>query len=274
MRRPIGVIDSGVGGLTVAKEIMNLLPKENLIYFGDTARVPYGPRSEQEIIQFTLEIVDYLLLQNIKALVIACNTITAYTINLLREKLSIPVIGVIKAGARTALRETKSKHIAVIATEATIQSQAYEKHLSAADQEVKTRGLACPLFVPYVEKGIFDGEEIEAVVRTSLTEIKDSPTIDSIILGCTHFPLLEKTIQKTVGDSIKLISPSKETARDLKLVLRERELLNRQKGHPNYSLITTGDLKSFKNLIEKILPNLRTSHKKVKVQRLSLMNIN
>lgn len=274
MKRAIGVIDSGVGGLTVAKEIIKLLPKENLLYFGDTARVPYGDRSKEEIIQFTLEIVDYLVLQNIKALVIACNTITAYALDLLKEKLSIPVIGVIQPGARTAFRKTSSKHIAVIGTEATINSKAYEKSLLKIDSNIETTSVACPLFVPYVEKGIFAGEEIDAVVQSSLTEIVNKPSIDSLVLACTHFPLLENSIQRAVGDSITLISPSVETARDLKLVLTETDLLNKETASPHYTFITTGKLKNFKDLIEKIMLDVIDINNKVKIKKLGLMNIN
>src|SRR5699024_6274295 len=163
-----GVIDSGVGGLTVAHEMMRQLPNETLIYLGDTLRCPYGSRSEQEIIQFTNEMVDFLLKKNIKMLVIACNTATAYTLENLRKTLPIPVLGVIKPGARAAIKMTVSNSIGVIGTEATIKSNAYEKALKNIKPEIEVQSLPCPLFVPMVESGILSGRKAEEIVRESL----------------------------------------------------------------------------------------------------------
>lgn len=273
MKRPIGVIDSGVGGLTVAKEIMLLLPGENIIYLGDNARCPYGSRTEQEIVEFTLEIVNYLLVQNIKALVIACNTITAYALQILRKKLSIPVLGVIQPGARTALSETKTNHLGVIGTEATIRSKAYENALLAMDARVKSTNLACPQFVPLVESGDFQGDEVDSIVQSSLQEIRSDKNIDTLILACTHFPLLEESIHRVLGKSIKLISPSKETARDLKLVLTETNLLNDQEELVNYTFLTTGELEKFKFLLDKILPSEILGNRQINIEQLSLTHI-
>lgn len=273
MKRPIGVIDSGVGGLTVAKEIMLLLPEENIIYLGDNARCPYGSRTEQEIVEFTSEIVNYLLLQNIKALVIACNTITAYALQILQKKLSIPVLGVIRPGARTAIGETRTKHIGVIGTEATIRSKAYENELLVMDAHVKSTNVACPLFVPLVESGYFQEDKVDSIVQSSLQEIRSDKNIDTLILGCTHFPLLEDSIHRVLGKSIKLISPSKETARDLKLVLTETNLLNNQEKLARYTFITTGGLKNFKFLMDKILPSPLLENRQINIEQLSLTNI-
>lgn len=273
MKRPIGVIDSGVGGLTVAKEIMLLLPEENIIYLGDNARCPYGSRTEQEIVEFTSEIVNYLLLQNIKALVIACNTITAYALQILQKKLSIPVLGVIRPGARTAIGETRTKHIGVIGTEATIRSKAYENELLVMDAHVKSTNVACPLFVPLVESGYFQEDKVDSIVQSSLQEIRSDKNIDTLILGCTHFPLLEDSIHRVLGKSIKLISPSKETARDLKLVLTETNLLNDQEKLARYTFITTGGLKNFKFLMDKILPSPLLENRQINIEQLSLTNI-
>jgi len=274
MDKAIGIIDSGVGGLTVAKEVTGLLPHENIIYFGDNARCPYGSRSKDEIITYTLEIVNYLMQSSIKALVIACNTITAYTLDLLQKKLAIPIIGVIEPGVRTALRETKTNHIAVLGTEATIRSNAYENELLSLNGKVKTLNIACPQFVPLVEKGILAGEEADKVIKESLMDLKKDSAIDSLILACTHYPLLRAPIQKVVGKSVQLISPSRETALDLQDRLQELNLLNKNKAAPSYTFITTGILKSFSEAVESTILNHMKEKPLVDMKDLSLQSIN
>lgn len=273
MERPIGVIDSGVGGLTVAKEIMKLLPKEPIIYLGDNARCPYGSRSVKEIQQFSMEIIDFLMLKNIKALVIACNTITAYMLDILQDKLSIPVVGVIQPGARMAKQQTKTNYVGIIATEATINSNSYPLHLKKLNPEIKTLSLACPLFVPYVEKGIFEGEEIDEVIRHSLIQLRDEQNIDTLVLGCTHFPLLDTAIQKVVGESIQLISPSIETARELKNRLAERDLLEVENRQPEHNFYTTGERATFESFVRKIIPDNVIEEKNINIEHLNLLSI-
>lgn len=252
MNKPIGVIDSGVGGLTVAQEIMRQLPNEKIIYVGDTKRCPYGPRPKEEVIQFTIEMVDFLLQKDIKMLVIACNTATAFALNELQQYLDIPVIGVIQPGARTALKVTENFHIGVIGTEGTIGSGAYTKALEKINQNIKVYSLACPLFVPMVEKGILDGPEAEQVIETSLISFKDKPMIDTLILGCTHYPLIKDTIQDVLGDSISIISSSEETAREASTILDVNNLLNESNHNPEHEFYATGDLQLFKEISSRL----------------------
>lgn len=198
MDRPIGVIDSGLGGLTVVKEIMRQLPKEKMIYIGDNLRCPYGSRSSEEVREFTWQMIDRLMNEGIKMLVIACNTAAAVVLEEVKEKLPIPVIGVVRPGAISALKLTKNHHVAVIGTIGTIQSKAYEKALKAINSKVKIDSLACPKFVPLVERGIFHGEEAKEVVSESLKPLLHKE-FDTLILGCTHYPLLRDVIQEVIG---------------------------------------------------------------------------
>ena len=194
VERPIGMLDSGVGGLTVAKELMRQLPKEKIIYIGDTLRCPYGSRPFDEVREFTWELVHFLLTYNIKMLVIACNTATAAVLDELQKKLEIPVVGVIAPGTRAALKVTRSKRIGVIGTEGTIHSDAYQKALKTIDNDVYVKSVACPDFVPIVEQGTFHKKEILEVVKRNLLPLQFQE-IDTLILGCTHYPLLQKQIQ-------------------------------------------------------------------------------
>ncbi|GAB3789625.1 glutamate racemase [Virgibacillus kimchii] len=254
MERAIGIIDSGVGGLTVAYELMRQLPKENLIYLGDTLRCPYGPRSKEEVRKFTLQLVDFLVIKNIKMLVVACNTATAFTLNELQESLNIPVIGVIQPGARAAIKTSENNCIGIIGTEGTINSGAYKKELSNINSNICVRELACPLFVPMVEKGILEGEKAEGIIKESLTPLKKRGQIDTLILGCTHYPLLTSSIQKVMGSSISLVSSSEETARETSASLEFHQLLNpgRQSINLNHQFYTTGDLGIFTKITQSI----------------------
>src|SRR5699024_3235458 len=177
MERAIGVIDSGVGGLTVAHELMRQLPKENLIYLGDTKRCPYGPRTQEEVKQFTWEMVDFLQTKHIKTLVVACNTATAFTLPDLQNKLTIPVVGVIQPGARAAIKMTLNNHVGVIGTEGTIRSEAYEHALKKINSRIKIHSLACPGFVPMIEQGTLSGEDAEKIVKDSLQGLDGKESI-------------------------------------------------------------------------------------------------
>src|SRR3954453_21272570 len=198
VRYPIGVIDSGVGGLTVAKEIMRQLPNEKIIYVGDTARCPYGPRPAEEVKNFTWQMTNFLLEKDIKMLVIACNTATAVVLEEIREKLSIPVLGVIQPGARAAIKITKNHRIGVIGTMGTVKSAAYEKALRQINKRTIVTSLACPKFVPLVESGKYEGSVAKKIVVETLHPLK-SKGLDTLILGCTHYPLLEHLIQNVMG---------------------------------------------------------------------------
>ena len=224
-RAPIGVFDSGVGGLTVAKEIMQQIPNERIIYFGDTARVPYGSKSKTTITKFTKQITRFLMTQNVKALVIACNTMSAYAIDEVEKDVNLPVIGVVKPGARVAVSQTKNKRIGVIATEGTIGSGMYERFITNIDPEVSVLGKACPLFCPLVEEGMLDDPVTDEIARRYLKDLMDQD-IDTLIMGCTHYPLLAPALKKLVGDKVRLVNPAYETARELKVMLKEEDLLN------------------------------------------------
>ncbi|MDY0408602.1 glutamate racemase [Virgibacillus soli] len=251
MDRAIGVIDSGVGGLTVANELLRQLPNERLIYVGDTLRCPYGPRNAQEVLTFTWEMVEFLLTKNIKMLVVACNTATAFALESLQEKLTIPVIGVIQPGARAAINVTKNNQVGVIGTEGTINSQAYVQALKQIKEEIQVQSLACPLFVPMVERGILNGEEAEEIVASTLQVFKTTQ-IDTLILGCTHYPLIKDTIQSTLGNKIHVISSSEETARETSLILEMNGLLQIEPATYKHEFYTTGDIDHFQKMTERI----------------------
>lgn len=252
MDRPIGVIDSGLGGLTVAKELMRQLPKEEIIYIGDSARCPYGPRKPEEVRQFTWEMIHWLLEKRIKMLVIACNTATAVVLDEVERELTIPVVGVIHPGALSALKVTKNNHVAVIGTTGTIASKAYEHALKQINPMVKVESLACPPFVPLVERGLFFGDEVEKTVQKTLQPLSGKG-FDTLILGCTHYPLIRDVIAKEMGPAIHIISSGDETAREVSSLLYHHHLLCTQKRTIEHCFITTGDDKRFKRLADEWL---------------------
>lgn len=240
MDKPIGVIDSGVGGLTVAREIIRQLPKEEIFYLGDTARCPYGPRPLDEVRKYTLEMIEFLLKKEIKMLVIACNTATAAILEEVKKSLSIPVIGVIHPGARTALKMTKNNEIGVIGTVGTVKSGAYQTALKEIKADVHVHSLACPPFVPLVENGQLSGEETLNVVNEVLQPLKDT-AIDTLILGCTHYPLLRPVIQEAMGEKINLICSGAETAREVSAILDHSGLLYTGDRTPWHQFFSTSD---------------------------------
>ena len=210
---PIGIFDSGVGGLTVARSILDQLPNESTLYIGDTARGPYGPRPLAEVREFALESLDFLVEQGVKAIVIACNTASAAMLRDARERYSIPVIEVIQPAARRAVSATRSGKIGVIGTRATIDSAAYLDAFAAAPQ-LDITSISCPLFVEYVERGETSGEAITEIARKYLAPFIDAK-IDTLVLGCTHYPLLTGVISYVMGDGVTLVSSAEETAKDL-----------------------------------------------------------
>ncbi|WP_017472768.1 glutamate racemase [Amphibacillus jilinensis] len=240
MDQPIGVIDSGVGGLTVARELMRQLPKEQLIYLGDTVRCPYGPRPKKEVIRYTLEMVDFLMEKQIKLLVIACNTATAFTLEFLQEKLSIPVIGVIQPGARAAMKITETKKIGVIGTEGTIKSKAYPNALQYISSKLDIYDLACPKFVPLVESGQFSKEAAEQIVSDSLQPMLNHNGLDTLILGCTHYPLLADQIKAVMGERVQIISSGEETAREVSVIMSYQHIAYEGERVARHQFYTTG----------------------------------
>ncbi len=221
---PIGIFDSGIGGLTVFKEISTMLPFEDILYLGDTARVPYGTRSSETVARYSFECTDFLISRRIKVLVVACNTVSAISLGEIRERVSIPVIGVIEPGAKAAVAATKNKKIGVIGTEATIKSSAYFKAIRAIDETIEMFALACPLFVPLVEEGWTEGNIARLVAEKYLSPLKGKG-IDTIVLGCTHYPLLKNVI-KQVMDGVSIIDSAVETGKALKAVLSKGPLLS------------------------------------------------
>ena len=222
---PIGVFDSGVGGLTVAREIMRNLPDERIVYFGDTARVPYGSKSQETVIRYSRQIVRFLQTQHVKAIVIACNTASALALDAIEGELDIPILGVLRPGAKVAAETTKNKRVGVIATESTIRSGMYNRYIKAHDPDITVYGKACPLFVPLVEEGWLKDPVTEEVARRYLKELLEKD-IDSLILGCTHYPLIRSLMRKIVGDKVQLVNPAYETALELGRLLPREGLAN------------------------------------------------
>ncbi len=224
---PIGVFDSGVGGLTVAREIMRQIPNEKIIYFGDTARLPYGDKSRKTVTRYSEQIVRFLKTFQVKTIVVACNTASAYALDTLEKDIDIPIVGVIKPGAKTAVDVTQNGRIGVIATEATISSQMYTKYITNLNPSVTIYEKACPLFVPLVEEGLWEDPVTDEIVRRYLTELIDID-IDTLILGCTHYPLIRSTLRRIIGDKVTLVNPAYETAIELRQLLSKMNMLNEE----------------------------------------------
>ena len=249
---PIGIFDSGVGGLTVARAILDQLPNESTIYIGDTARGPYGPRPLAQVREFALETLDFLVDQGVKALVIACNTASAAMLRDARERYSIPVIEVIQPAVRRAVAATRSGHIGVIGTNATIDSKAYLDAFAAAPQ-LEITSIACPLFVEFVERGETSGSEITKIARQYLEPIMKAK-VDTLVLGCTHYQLLTGVISYVVGEGVTLVSSAEETAKDLYRTLVESNLLRaNQSSAPTHKFLATGDAQAFESLARRFL---------------------
>lgn len=249
---PIGVFDSGIGGLTVARELMRQLPDESLVYFGDTARVPYGPKSPDTVLRYSREITAYLSERGVKAVVVACNTATAHALSALRAELSIPVIGVVEPGARAAVHATRRSEIGVIGTVGTIQSGAYERAIRALDPDAHITARPCPLFVPLVEEGWLDHQATRLVAREYLAPLAEHH-IDTLVLGCTHYPLLKPLIAEVLGPDVALIDSAEQTAAETRRVLQERRLLAPAGGSPTRHYIASDAPNQFLRMAERFL---------------------
>lgn len=222
--RPIGVFDSGIGGLTVVRQLLASLPDESILYFGDTARVPYGIKSAETVTRFTREAAHFLIRRNIKALIVACNSASACALPALQREWELPIMGVILPGARAAAAATRRKRVGVLGTPATIGSGAYEAALAAIDPSIEVRGKACPLFVPLAEEGWTEGTVPEEAARVYLQPLLEWGA-DTLVLGCTHYPLLKDTLQKVAGPKVTLIDTAIETVSEVRDLLAQRELL-------------------------------------------------
>lgn len=252
---PVGVFDSGVGGLTVAREIMRNLPSEKIVYFGDTARVPYGSKSKETIIRYSRQIIRFLREQEVKAIVIACNTASAFALDAVRDELDIPVLGVIEPGAAVAAKETKNKKVGVIGTIGTVGSGIHEAYLKKLDPQITVIGKACPLFVPLVEEGWLHDSVTTEVAERYLEDLKKEG-IDTLILGCTHYPLLRSTVREVMGEGVRLVNPAYETALELGKMLEEKGILctgNGQEEFP-YRFYVSDLAEKFTTFANSILP--------------------
>lgn len=247
--KPIGVMDSGVGGLTVVSELWRQLPREAVLFYGDSLRCPYGDRSNDEIRRFTFKALDFLYDQGVKMLVIACNTATAVCLEEAKERYNVPVIGVIRPGARAAIAATEVHKVGVIGTRATIKSNSYPKALHLTHRGIDVTSLACPGFVELVEKGPIQIDEALPIVSTSLQDLKGCG-IDTLILGCTHYPHLAKVIAKVLGPGVRLINSAEETARDVSHWLTEHAMTRVDLDIPEHIFYTSGDILRFRSIGE------------------------
>ncbi len=222
----IGVFDSGVGGLTVVKELIRQLPYENIVYFGDTARVPYGIKSKETVIRFSIENILFLLKHDVKLICVACNTVSSVALPVIKHHFKVPIVGVLSPGVREAVYATRNKRIGVIGTKGTIRSRSYENEIRQLDPKVKVTSIACPLFVPFVEEGWLSGDVVNTVAKHYLKPLKDAG-VDTVILGCTHYPLLKPVIKKIMGENATLIDSAKQVAIEVKKILAmEGELVH------------------------------------------------
>lgn len=245
---PIGVFDSGIGGLTVVRELLKQLPDEDIIYFGDTARVPYGPKSPETVTRYAHEITKFLEDQGVKNVVVACNTATAHALDSLRKDFDLPITGVIEPGARAAVRATTARRIGVIGTAGTVSSGAYERAIHALDETLYVTARACPLFVPFVEEGWHDHPAIELVAHDYLSTLRDKH-IDTLVLGCTHYPLIKTVIAHAVGPGIRLIDSAEETAGEVARLLTERGLRHAPRGDaPTHRFIASDVPEQFRTV--------------------------
>ncbi|SES93051.1 glutamate racemase [Anaerobranca gottschalkii] len=259
----IGLIDSGVGGLTVFKELAKLLPDERMVYFGDTARMPYGPRKPEEVKEFVLQIIDFLQTQDIKMVITACNTATAVGLEYYKNKLEIPVIGVIEPGAEMAVSMTKNKKVGVIGTEGTVKSGAYEKAIKGLDGSIEVYSQACPLFVLLVENNLIHTKEAKRVAESYLQPLKDEG-VDTLILGCTHYPIMADLIGEVMGPEVTLVNSAEATAQLAKEILEEKEMLVKRDKLPIHRFFVSGRTTGFNEVASKWL------NKEIKAYRVLL----
>ncbi len=241
---PIGVFDSGLGGLTVVKELFSVLPKENIVYFGDTARVPYGTKSRETILRYSREIVAVLLKHKVKMIVVACNTASSLALDVLQKECPVPIVGVIEPGAKKAVLSTKSRKIGIIATQSTVKSGKYARRIIDFEPKADVVSYPCPLFVPLVEEGWFEHDITRRVAEEYLKPLKGKK-VDALILGCTHYPLLKKVIARVMGPKVTLVDSAREVALEVKNILKAENLL-RNKGKCDHLYLVSDEPEMFK----------------------------
>ena len=268
--RSIGVFDSGLGGLTAVRQLRRLMPSENIIYFGDTARVPYGNRGRETLLKYARQDLRFLTSFDLKAVVIACGTVSTTSLDTLQAENDLPIVGVVEPTCRRALAVTREKRVGLIATQASVRSGAYEAALHRLDPEVEVRCLACPLFVPLVENGRFRPGDtvIETVAREYLEPLRDTG-IDTLILGCTHYPLLRSTVRRVIGEEVNLVNPAYETAISLRELLQEKEIDNQghnKTGENPYEFFVSDAAERFKSFANSILPFDITSTRQIQIE--------
>ncbi len=250
--KPIGVFDSGIGGLTVVKRITAAMPNENIVYFGDTARVPYGSKSNETVIQYSIENTQFLMEKDIKALVVACNTASSVAIPALKQKFNLPIIGMIESGSSYAVSETKNKKIGVIGTRATIYNKAYRKEINKINKKIEVYEIACPLFVPLAEEGWMTHKATYTIAEEYLTDLK-LVDVDTLVLGCTHYPILVNVIQDVVGDKVKLIDSGVAAAIAVKKELTKLDLLTNSSSLGNVEYYVSDIPTKFKDIAQLFL---------------------
>lgn len=243
--RPIGVFDSGFGGLTVARALFDLAPGERIVYLGDTARYPYGPRPADEVRAFAIEIARYLLdTEDVKMVVVACNTASSVALDDLRAMTAVPVVGVLEPGLRSALRATRSGEVGVIGTVGTISSGAYQRLAASFAGEARVHCLACPGFVEFVERGDISSDQVHVLAERLLSPLVERG-IDTLLLGCTHYPFLARTIADVMGSHVVLVSPAEETAFDIRSILSSTGIARASRSQPEHRFLSSGDVVHF-----------------------------
>ncbi|MDO5707677.1 MAG: glutamate racemase [Andreesenia angusta] len=265
--RPIGIFDSGIGGLTVLKELMEQFPNEKLIYFGDTARIPYGTKSKEAVIKYSFQCIRFLLSKNVKTIIIACNTASAVALEPALKEFDLPILGVVKSGSKAAVKETQNDKIGVIGTTGTINSYAYQREIRTISPSAEVIGQACPLFVQIVEDGWEDTEVAKLTAEKYLIDMKEHD-VDTLVLGCTHYPILRYTLKKVLGEEVKLINPAYETAKESLELLTERKLLTESSDIHEVEFYVSDDAEKFRRIGGNMLNRNIKSVKKIEIEGL------
>ena len=263
--RYIGVFDSGLGGLTAVKELKKVLPNENIIYFGDTGRVPYGTRSDETIVKYVIDDINFLLSHDIKMIIIACGTASTVALPIVKNMYDTPIVGVVEPSVNAAVNATKNKNIGIIGTSGTINSHKFTKRIKDIDKSINAYCNACPMFVPIVENGYADTEAAEIIARDYLAPLMEKD-IDTLILGCTHYPMLKNTIAKIVGDKVSLIDSGAETAKYVKEYLTDNDMLSNEKMEKQYMYFVSDSVAGFSKAASVFLDeNIETLVEKIEI---------